>query len=365
MAVTKGLKQTKAERKTKGKKDAEVEEASSQERVARGGCQDGCAEDSGSTGVAESGPTRLFDTSVCVDCGKKVMSGLLCDGCGFWHHTSCEKVDDEVFNFLCDHSGNPSLLWYCKKCVVSCKKLTTMMMNVHDNQQQLEDKLTVLSTTMQQKFDEIAREFNKKLDMKFQTDIKAAGEESSRIEKRMEEKVDQLIDTVKNKIDIQDSVGEVVSTKLHEDKEELEEIKRRSTNIVIHGLKESSDEKAEVRMKDDEKLIDELIHSLECDGLSVCNTVRLGRKSTDASAAPRPLRLVLASEEQREKLLKSTKNLKGKTAWQHVFLHPDLTPAQREKRKALVKEMRQRLQQGEKDLIIVNNRIVTRKARRD
>ena len=99
--------------------------------------------------------------------------------------------------------------------------------------------------------------------------------------------------------------------------------------------------------------------------MTVCNTVRLGKKSTDATAASRPLKLVMASKEQREKLLKSTKNLKGKVAWQHVFLHPDLTPAQREKRQALVKEMRQRTQQGEKDLIIFNNRIVTRKTRRE
>jgi len=78
--------------------------------------------------------------------------------------------------------------------------------------------------------------------------------------------------------------------------------------------------------------------------------------------APRPLKLVVGSEEQRDKLIRSAKNLKGNQRWLRVWLHPDLTRHQRERRHQLVTEMRQRQEAGEKDLIIVgNNRIVQRR----
>jgi len=51
--------------------------------------------------------------------------------------------------------------------------------------------------------------------------------------------VDALIDTVTNKIDIQNSVGEVVASKLNVKKEEGDKIRRRRLNIIVHGIQES------------------------------------------------------------------------------------------------------------------------------
>ena len=68
------------------------------------------------------------DLPNCVDCGKKgpwTHAGLQCDSCAFWHHATCEKVDDELYNFLSEHSVEQTLLWYCKKCTTTSQKLTT------------------------------------------------------------------------------------------------------------------------------------------------------------------------------------------------------------------------------------------------
>jgi len=43
------------------------------------------------------------------------------------------------------------------------------------------------------------------------------------------------------------------------------------------------------------------------------------------------------------------------------FVHQDLTPKQREARKVLIQELMVRKNNGERDLIIVNGRIVTRR----
>jgi len=47
-----------------------------------------------------------------------------------------------------------------------------------------------------------------------------------------------------------------------------------------------------------------------------------------------------------------------------VFIHQDLTPKQREARKQLVAELKQRKANGEKDLIIFNGKIVQRRGPR-
>ena len=60
------------------------------------------------------------DSDLCVVCSRAVtmsQHGLQCDGCEYWHHANCDKVDDDVYSFLCSHNKDPSLLWYCRKCV--------------------------------------------------------------------------------------------------------------------------------------------------------------------------------------------------------------------------------------------------------
>jgi len=53
------------------------------------------------------------DLETCVDCGKNVLAsqlGLKCDACGFWHHNKCEKVSDDIYDFLAKHEDVPSIL---------------------------------------------------------------------------------------------------------------------------------------------------------------------------------------------------------------------------------------------------------------
>jgi len=366
MPGTRGPKTLKGDKKTKGREAELVVE-------------DGLG---GRIGMMVGGREGV-DVDVCVDCGRKVAKtqpGMQCDGCGFWHHPACEKMDDDVYEFLQEHNGEPSLLWYCKKCVMTSKKVMTMMMMMCEQQQQLEERVKEMSQNMQQKLsdiverldsrdkeigetvgrkmDNLATEICKKLESPEQSP-KQTGVES----KRVEEKLDAFIDTVKQKIEVNSSVGEVVSSKLKEDKEEAEEIRQRRANIIVHGVKESTNEDPEIRKKEDESQITNLLHDVKCDDVSVSGFFRLGKKSTDTDANPRPLKIVLVSEEQKEKILKGSKNLRNNKTWEKVFINQDLTPKQREQRRQLVKEMKRRQAGGETNLMIVNNRIVSRRQR--
>jgi hypothetical protein len=163
---------------------------------------------------------------------------------------------------------------------------------------------------------------------------------------------------------VHDCVADAVNIKLSKDKEEKEEIRKRRANIIIHVLREPIDGDAEERQKQDESEITDLLHVMKCDTISVSNLCRLGRRNGDLDAKPRPILLTVASENQKDTILRSTKNLKGRKekGLDRVYVNQDLTPTQREKRKLLVQELKERQSNGERNLIIINNeKIVTRR----
>jgi len=90
---------------------------------------------------------------------------------------------------------------------------------------------------------------------------------------------------------------------------------------------------------------------------NVESVVRLGRRPSDPTQNLRPMKVVLDSVESNISLLKKSKNLREKQegGWCRVVIHQDVTPKQREARKPLVAELKQRKAQGEQDLVIFNH----------
>ena len=72
------------------------------------------------------------------------------------------------------------------------------------------------------------------------------------------------------------------------------------------------------------------------------------KKDSTPEYKPRPLKLVLASEDQKDKILHRSKSLRGKKdkGMDKVFIHQDLTPRQRERRRQLVTELKDRQSKG-------------------
>ena len=111
-------------------------------------------------------------------------------------------------------------------------------------------------------------------------------------------------------------------------------------------------------------MITNLLHEIKCDTISVKEVVRLGKITGDKDK-PRPVKLVVASKQQKEKVLSSAKNLKERRdkGFDMVFLHQDLTVKQRKKRQELVQQLKARKLNGEINLMIIGDKIVERKQR--
>ena len=83
----------------------------------------------------------------------------------------------------------------------------------------------------------------------------------------------------------------------------------------------------------------DMFKEVGCGDVRMDKVIRLGKKGVPMNGEgprPRPLKLVLESEEMRSKLLGRAKNLRKKKegGWSKVFVHRDLTPMERGENRA-------------------------------
>ena len=177
------------------------------------------------------------------------------------------------------------------------------------------------------------------------------------VRRQVEDKVDNTISGVTADV----VILQQKTMAIQEDREEQEEICKRKTSIIIHGMEEMVD--SNPTMDDSGSLMD-LLHQIKCDDVSVRTCFRLGKPQIDSQNKPRPIKVIVSSEAQKEKVLRSSKNLKGLShKMDKIFIHQDLTPRQRAKRQLLIAEKKQREASRENDLIIINDKIVKKRTR--
>lgn len=292
---------------------------------------------------------KRSDLPSCCECGEAIdedVKALQCEKCvaDTWKCASCLGLSDELYDELVA-SEKHGLHWFCTKCeesvlttfpvmsdrlVTAVDKLSAktdsieqyLMQNITNLEQKLMDKITEVEEMFRGKAStEIAQVVEEKL-KKLEDRPSKFLEEKTTV---MDEKLERLMK------DLDSCSAERIQHTLQEDLAEVEETRCRKTNIIIHGLQEpTSDDQDE--HEQDENNVEHLLHELKCDDVSVTSIVRLGRRPVDEDSKPQPLKVVLASEDQKDKVLRVSKNLKYKgDGLEKVFMHQDLTPKQRQK----------------------------------
>jgi hypothetical protein len=130
--------------------------------------------------------------------------------------------------------------------------------------------------------------------------------------------------------------------------------------VVIHGITESTAEFSNDRILCD---LDKFQRCLELmlngnEHVTVRKAFRLGKPNNDPSATgrPRPLKIILASENQAQLLLRRKSMLRH--LHPSVFFQPDYTQIERDKLKLKLRELKFRKECGERNLRILNGEIV-------
>ena len=149
---------------------------------------------------------------------------------------------------------------------------------------------------------------------------------------------------------------------------EMEEREKRKSCVIIHEVVESESEDPVVRRDDDLMLIASMFHERwTVTMLKSKKPSDLGKRLNQVTdegekRRPRPLKLVLDSEQNRRKVLIRAKNLRLKEEgdWVNIVIHQDLTPVERAERKLVLEEMNKRRAGEEKNLVMFNGKIITR-----
>ena len=129
----------------------------------------------------------------------------------------------------------------------------------------------------------------------------------------------------------------------------------------MHAPEPTKDSAAK-RILEDQRFLQNIFAKLfdpDEEGLNAISAFRLGRKSKDPSASPRPLKVVLDLSEACRRVFSRVHRLKGES----YRVLRDLSPEDRVRMRQAVQELKERKLNGESNLCIVDFRVVVRRPR--
>ena len=109
-----------------------------------------------------------------------------------------------------------------------------------------------------------------------------------------------------------------LKSQLNEDKAEEQEIQRRKTSVIAHGIPESDADTAKDRIDNDIMQVVAMLYELEVTGVNVEQVIRLRKKQSDSSGVhkPWPLKIVFDTEDHKIDVIRKAKNLtKRQQGW--------------------------------------------------
>ena len=133
--------------------------------------------------------------------------------------------------------------------------------------------------------------------------------------------------------------------------DELADRDRRSKNLILYNLSETSDPQT------DKLKVQELFSTVFSLKEVQLNRITCLGKCTDVRA--RPLLVSFADALIRSTILSQSGRLRNYEQCKNVYISPDRTKLEREKHHKLVTELKRRRSNGEQNLVIRNNAIVT------
>ena len=261
----------------------------------------------------------------CLGCDNAIDDGdetIECHACKNWCHRQCSELSEAQFAVLA--RGGESVLWQCGNCI---EKVTN---GESPNASRTEAKLDVIMKMFQEMI--------------------------TRMEK---------LEGMQNGKSTDDKIEDAVERKMTLIVEEAREKDKRKQNIIIANLPESTEVMLEERKREDRVRVRVLVSKItDVPGADIDEPMRLGQMQIGYNARPRLLRMVVRTDDAKQKIMKNVYSLnEGIPFDKRVYINNDCTPLERENYKALKAEMARRVEGGEKDLIIRNMKIVKRQPR--
>ena len=237
----------------------------------------------------------------CGGCSKDVTGkSVQCACCNLWYHTPCVDMKEELYNnIVATHQAIGMHVWACKACTSSIKALNSRVVEIETKMRKIDEKVTTQGEKM--------------------TEVEAT------------------VETVQTKVDkLEKTVSETEPAEATKDYifKEMAERETKKTNLVIHGITESTSPVAETRKEHDKGEFGNIMEVIqppnytEDDIKFMYRTGEREKNNDDTQTEPRPLVIGFRSEEMKTSVLRNCRKLKD-SDYQHISISPDLTKRQR------------------------------------
>ena len=138
----------------------------------------------------------------------------------------------------------------------------------------------------------------------------------------------------------------------------LESVNSRERNLIIFNIPENAEDSPQSRSYHDCETVTTIIEKLLVDSDQPVAISQLYRRGAyPPSGRPRPLKLIMDSSDAAQLAIKCRYRLEGTP----FSIRPDLSYDDHLRRREAVQELKRQTNDGEKDLIIVNFRVVPRR----
>ena len=276
----------------------------------------------------------LNNSDICPKCSNSVLDndkinekGIICEACQQWWHIRCANVTNKEYELF---GKNPNFKWFCSSCVDKPTKTNIENNNVN---QQITNMMTTMTSLL---------------------------ERMSKLEENQSKKQEGNQSKCKSE---ENQLEDLVEVKVQEMTSESQEKEKRKLNLIAVNLPECPGSTREETEKNEIDQLSKMIQNILPDTnsqLQVTNPIRLGQKNIGNK--PRILKFKVNSVETKSKILKNYHKI-NKTdtpAKDKVYINPDYTTKERDLNKALRNELKERLSNGETNLMIKNWKIVNK-----
>lgn len=257
---------------------------------------------------------------VCENHVKQNEMGLQCEQCKQWYHAKCDNFSEDEYTLA---QSKKNLKYICPKCDVG-----SLMLNENA------DEKTLLKQMMGM--------------------ILSMSERLSHLEIGMKSNICQK--------ELDKSIEDCVEAKLKTALDDEREKENRKLNLVLVNVPEArSTVKEDQEMEDKAKIDGIMRKALPDEQVIIRNPIRLGK--VNAGTRARMLRITVPDMETKKKILSNAKKVNDsyeKDPSKRIFINPDYTKREQETNRALRAELKDRLQKGERDLMIKGDKIIKR-----
>ena len=295
----------------------------------------------------------LTDCKICKKSFTDNKKIIICGRCESVFCATCTELTPSKIAVLKD----PALgaLWFCAECKSPAWKSVK-------SDKEIEEKCKEYCKKMEQRMDELEKKLDRKADT---SQLGKVAKSVDDLKESLKTKLDKTeFDSLRKEMEElrfkQEDLLANVQTTVETEVREWREIDKRKSNLMIYGMQEQDTENTENDMK---KIDSFFSGQLGLPKIKILKVIRIGKKSqvsqeqeeeqgaaaqiTKNTKKVRPLKVILANESDKRKIMKNYWSKKDLNASLDYGISSDFTKFESEKYRALKAELKKREDRGD------------------